>query len=1181
MMCGLFMVEAGAENPYTVWIRDNLVGHEALHYNGRRNDGSLDYSCPKIIRYYLSAYFGKNIGTTGNGKDVYKNVANAFADLFERIDYYDGFTPLPGDIISFESGTSGNEGYGHVAIVYTASGNTYSIVQQGNGFNPPNKINIKENITVKKHVYGQSYTIVGVARPKKQELEKVDLGNNFEAYIINTEPWKHLTAEEDKNVDMRTGTGDANQIWHFDKNDDGSYTIYNNYYGVLDYSGQGENVYVWEANGGDSQKWFISGESGAYYLKNKTSDKVLDISGASHEDGANAQMFEFNGSSAQKFQVWFLSSPDIGYSSWLYPKPERALYYNSSSSVMTGDDVKWVQSCLNIVGISCDIDGSFGPGTRDAVKSFQSMYGLSVDGSCGEQTKGKFWEVIKPTGYSIQVDNSDIEPGNVATITVTPNDSKTIRNYNFYVVLPSGYTDVFRRHGDNVFKFYPKQGAGTYKIYCEIQNECDHYINENDCVTINVGNRIKDIETAVISPISDQAYTGSEISPAITVKDGDNVLVEGTDYIVSYSNNVDVGTAGITIKGVGAYTGTNTAEFKIVAKSISGSTISEISDQTYTGSAITPTIAVTDGDKALVNGTDYTVEYSNNVNVGTATVTITGKGNYTETKTAIFTIKAAASVIPEVSATPSNGQVTLSWNAVEGAKKYAVAIYENGKYTVLDDSLTGTTYTAKNLTNGKEYKFLVQSYTGKWSSSSTKYLVSATPKNDSVIPEVTATAGDGQVTLTWNAVESAKKYAVAIYENGKYTVLSDTLTGTTYTAKNLTNGTEYKFLVQSYTSKWSSTSTKYLVSATPKSGSVIPEVKATAGDGQVTLTWNAVEGAKKYAVAIYENGKYTVLADTLTGTTYTAKNLTNGKEYKFLVQSYTGKWSSTSTKYLVSATPIGSSTPSGSVIPVVTATAGDGQVTLTWNAVDGAKKYAVAIYENGKYTVLADTLTGTTYTAKNLTNGKEYKFLVQSYTSKWSSTSTKYLVSATPIGSSTPSGSVIPEVNATPGDGQVTLTWNAVEGAKKYAVAIYENGKYTVLADTLTGTTYTAKNLTNGIEYKFLVQSYTTKWSSTSTKYLVSATPKSSSIIPKVTVTSGNGQVTLTWNAIDGAKKYAVAIYENGKYTVLADTLTGTTYTAKNLANGTEYKFLVQSYTGKWSSTSTKYLVSATPITAP
>ena len=96
-----------------------------------------------------------------------------------------------------------------------------------------------------------------------------------------------------------------------------------------------------------------------------------------------------------------------------------------------------------------------------------------------------------------------------------------------------------------------------------------------------------------------------------------------------------------------------------------------------------------------------------------------------------------------------------------------MAIYENGKYTVLDDSLTGTTYTAKNLTNGKEYKFLVQSYTSKWSSSNTKYLVSATPKSGSVIPVVTATSGDGQVTLTWNAVEGNRQPHPALAKKKK------------------------------------------------------------------------------------------------------------------------------------------------------------------------------------------------------------------------------------------------------------------------------------------------------------------------------------------------------------------------------------------------------------------------------
>ena len=75
-------------------------------------------------------------------------------------------------------------------------------------------------------------------------------------------------------------------------------------------------------------------------------------------------------------------------------------------------------------------------------------------------------------------------------------------------------------------------------------------------------------------------------------------------------------------------------------KNLQDAWIQTIADQTYTGSAITPTVTVMDGETTLVLNTDYTVAYSNNVETGTATVTVTGTGNYSGTATANFTIVA-------------------------------------------------------------------------------------------------------------------------------------------------------------------------------------------------------------------------------------------------------------------------------------------------------------------------------------------------------------------------------------------------------------------------------------------------------------------------------------------------------------------------------------------------------------
>ena len=64
--------------------------------------------------------------------------------------------------------------------------------------------------------------------------------------------------------------------------------------------------------------------------------------------------------------------------------------------------------------------------------------------------------------------------------------------------------------------------------------------------------------------------------------------------------------------------------------------------RSYTGSAITPTLTVKDGDKTLTKDTDYTVSYSDNTEVGTATATVIGKGLYigTVTDTALCCRKA-------------------------------------------------------------------------------------------------------------------------------------------------------------------------------------------------------------------------------------------------------------------------------------------------------------------------------------------------------------------------------------------------------------------------------------------------------------------------------------------------------------------------------------------------------------
>ena len=158
-------------------------------------------------------------------------------------------------------------------------------------------------------------------------------------------------------------------------------------------------------------------------------------------------------------------------------------------------------------------------------------------------------------------------------------------------------------------------------------------------------------------------YLGIEIEGTITYGEEYTPTIIGApelgvgDYEVKYAKKVgesyqdvddkptSIGSYKVTISVTNRnYSASDVSVFyEIVAKTITP-TIENISDQTYTGSEIKPTVVVKDGSTTLIEGTDYEVTYSNNINAGTATATISkvADSNYTfSNKEVNFTIKKA------------------------------------------------------------------------------------------------------------------------------------------------------------------------------------------------------------------------------------------------------------------------------------------------------------------------------------------------------------------------------------------------------------------------------------------------------------------------------------------------------------------------------------------------------------
>lgn len=159
-----------------------------------------------------------------------------------------------------------------------------------------------------------------------------------------------------------------------------------------------------------------------------------------------------------------------------------------------------------------------------------------------------------------------------------------------------------------------------------------------------------DISKLKYTKIANQSATGSEITPIPVISDKTGyVLRKDIDYTISsYVNNTNIGTAGIIVIGKGAYAGSKIVNFNIVAIPISKAVVAAIPNQPYTGNECRPTVTLeyrptkNDSFESLIPGTDYKVDYLNNVNAGNgkATVVISGIGRFSGTVKKTFTIEA-------------------------------------------------------------------------------------------------------------------------------------------------------------------------------------------------------------------------------------------------------------------------------------------------------------------------------------------------------------------------------------------------------------------------------------------------------------------------------------------------------------------------------------------------------------
>lgn len=205
---------------------------------------------------------------------------------------------------------------------------------------------------------------------------------------------------------------------------------------------------------------------------------------------------------------------------------------------------------------------------------------------------------------------------------VTYNGRKLTNNRDFTVSYPNGETGAYKEAGTYEILLTAKTGgnfSGTRVVKC--------IITDNTLLAkVNV------------KKIPNQTYTGKAIEPELTVTYKNTPLIKGTDYLVSYTDHTEIGTAKAVLTGIGKYVGTKSVSFRITGTSLKRAALSGVVNQTYNGSYQRQGMTVVLNGRTLAEGTDFEVDYANNKDVGKASVTIKGKGAYTGTVKKTFQI---------------------------------------------------------------------------------------------------------------------------------------------------------------------------------------------------------------------------------------------------------------------------------------------------------------------------------------------------------------------------------------------------------------------------------------------------------------------------------------------------------------------------------------------------------------
>jgi fibronectin type 3 domain-containing protein len=553
--------------------------------------------------------------------------------------------------------------------------------------------------------------------------------------------------------------------------------------------------------------------------------------------------------------------------------------------------------------------------------------------------------------------------------------------------------------------------------------------------------------------------------------------------------------------------------------------------------------------------------------------------------TAAVTVPGAPTA---VSATPGNGQAIVSWTAPASTGGSAISGYIATASNGASCTTAGATgCTINGLTNGSAYTVSVTASNLAGTGPASSPSAAVTPRTTPGAPTaVSATAGNGQATVSWTAPASNGGSAISGYtataSPGGASCTTAGATGCTIGA--LVNGTAYTISVTATNAAGTGPASAASAAVTPTDPTILPVKPASptlmsaVPGNSVTITWAAPTnngGAPITAYRIYRgtsSGTETFLLGVGSVTTYTDETTDNGTTYFFQVSAINSAGEGPRSGEL-SATPIG--VPDA---PTITSVAvASGSAALAWSAPanGGSPITNYSVYRGtatGAERFVTTVGTGTRWTDLGLVNGTTYFYKVTASNIKGEGRSSAE-VSATPKGTGTVPGTPS-QVGVNPNDARgAVVTWKApnsvgsspIIGYKVYrGTASKGETFYATVANVLA---FIDTNVRNGMTYYYQISAVngigegTRSTEKSATRGTVPGAPRSPA------ATAGTAKVSLRWSAPSsngGASVTNYRIYRStasGQETLLTTIGSTTSFADTAVTRGTRYYYKITAVT--------------------